>query len=123
MTCGFPYRLKVPIAHQYDIAIGGWLPQDSNLYWPAAPLPSALRAGTGRAAGGFYIIPAGEKARVAALAAAAWRRCGCLSIEFIWRMRVCNYSPASSARSSWQDYSGRVIIVGSEYPEVVSAAR
>jgi lactate racemase len=122
---------EVPISHQYDIAIGGvGYPKDVNLYQASrapsylyfAPVP-VIRPG------GFFIIPArceegagngiGEQRFLAAMRDAP-------DIQFILEDARRNGYPPGQQRAFVMAKvleQTRVIIVGSEYPELVSACK
>jgi nickel-dependent lactate racemase len=122
---------EVPIPHQYDIAIGGvGYPKDSNLY-QASRAPSYLHFAPTPVVrpGGFYIIPArceegagsgvGEQRFLAAMRDAP-------SIDFILADARLNGYPPGQQRAfvlAKVLEQARVIIVGSECPELVSACK
>ena len=122
---------EVPIPHQYDIAIGGvGHPKDSNLYQTSrapsylffAPVP-VVRPG------GFFIIPArceegagsgvGEQRFLRAMREAP-------SVHSILEDARRNGYPPGQQRAFVMAKvleQNRVVIVGSEYPEVVAACK
>ncbi len=122
---------EVPILHQYDIAIGGvGFPKDVNLYQASrapsylffAPMPVARP-------GGFYIIPArcqegagngvGEQRFLKAMRDAP-------NIQFILDEARRNGYPPGQQRAfviAKVLEQNRVIIVGSECPDLVAACK
>lgn len=122
---------EVPIRHQFDIAIGGvGFPKDSNLYQASrapsylffAPIP-VIRPG------GFFIIPArcqegagygvGEQRFLAAMRDAP-------DIQFILRDARRNGYPPGQQRAFVMAKvleQSRVVIVGSECPDLVAACK
>jgi len=122
---------EVPIPHQYDIAIGGvGFPKDSNLYQASrapsylffAPIP-VVRPG------GFFIIPArceegagagvGEQRFMAALSAAPNVQ------QLLEDARRNGYPPGQQRAFVMAKVleQTRVVIVGSEYPDLVTACK
>ncbi len=119
---------EVPIPHQYDIVVGGvGFPKDSNLYQASraptylffAPTP-VVRPG------GFYIIPArceegagagvGEQRFLAAMRDAP-------DVAYILEDARRNGYPPGQQRAfvlAKVLEQNRIVIVGSEYPELVS---
>ncbi|HEY5158945.1 MAG TPA: nickel-dependent lactate racemase [Anaerolineales bacterium] len=122
---------EVPIPHQYDIAIGGvGFPKDSNLY-QASRAPSYLFFAPTPVVrpGGFFIIPArceegagagvGERRFLAAMRAAP-------NVQFILEDARCNGYPPGQQRTFVMAKvleQTKVVIVGSECPELVSACK
>jgi nickel-dependent lactate racemase len=122
---------EVPIPHQYDIAIGGvGYPKDVNLYQASrapsylffAPVPVVRR-------GGFFIIPArcqegagagvGEQRFLAAMRDAP-------DVQFILDDARRNGYPPGQQRAFVMAKvleETRVVIVGSECPELVAACK
>ena len=119
---------EVPIAHQYDIAIGGvGYPKDCNLY-QASRAPSYLFFAPTSVVrpGGFFIIPArceegagagvGEQRFLAAMRDAP-------DVQFILDAARRNGYPPGQQRAFVMAKvleETRVIIVGSEYPDLVA---
>jgi nickel-dependent lactate racemase len=122
---------EVPIAHQFDIAIGGvGFPKDSNLY-QASRAPSYLFFAPTPVVrpGGFFIIPArceegagagvGEQRFLAALRDAP-------NIQFILDDARRNGYPPGQQRAFVMAKvleQARVVIVGSECPDLVAACK
>ncbi len=122
---------EVPIRQQYDIAIGGvGFPKDSNLY-QASRAPSYLAFAPTPVVrpGGFYIIPArceegagsgvGEQRFLAAMRDAP-------DVQFILDDARRNGYPPGQQRAfvlAKVLEQARVVIVGSECPELVTACK
>ena len=122
---------EVSIPHQYDIAIGGvGFPKDTNLY-QASRAPSYLFFAPTPVIkpGGFFIIPArceegagdgiGEQRFLAAMRDAP-------NIQYILEDARRNGYPPGQQRAFVMAKvleQARVIIVGSEYPELVAACK
>lgn len=122
---------EVPIPHQYDIAIGGvGYPKDCNLY-QASRAPSYLFFAPTMVVrpGGFYIIPArceegagagvGEQRFLAAMRDSP-------NVQFILEdARRKGYPPGQQRAFVMAKVleQSKVVIVGSEYPELVSACK
>lgn len=122
---------EIPIAHQYDIAIGGvGFPKDSNLY-QASRAPSYLAFAPTPVVrpGGFYIIPArceegagagvGEQRFLAAMRDAP-------DVRFILEDARRNGYPPGQQRAFIMAKvleQARVAIVGSECPDLVTACK
>lgn len=122
---------EVPISHQYDIAIGGvGYPKDTNLY-QASRAPSYLFFAPTPVVrpGGFFIIPArceegagtgvGEQRFLAAMRDAP-------SVQFILEDARRNGYPPGQQRAFVMAKvleQAQVVIVGSEYPELVTACK
>ena len=119
---------EVPIPHQYDVAIGGvGFPKDCNLY-QASRAPSYLFFAPTSVVrpGGFFIIPArceegagagvGERRFLAAMRDAP-------DVQFILNDARQNGYPPGQQRAFVMAKvleQTRVIIVGSEYPDLVA---
>jgi nickel-dependent lactate racemase len=122
---------EVPIPHQYDIAIGGvGFPKDTNLY-QASRAPSYLFFAPTPVVrpDGFLIIPArceegvgsgvGEQRFLAAMRDAP-------NIQFILDDARCNGYPPGQQRAFVMAKvleQARVVIVGSECPDLVTACK
>jgi nickel-dependent lactate racemase len=122
---------EVPIPHQYDIAIGGvGFPKDSNLY-QASRAPSYLFFAPTPVVrlGGFFIIPArceegagagvGEQRFLAAMRDAP-------SLQFLLDDARQNGYPPGQQRAFVMAKvleQTRVVIVGSEYPQMVAECK
>ena len=122
---------EVPIPHQYDIAIGGvGFPKDSNLY-QASRAPSYLFFAPTPVVrpGGFFIIPArceegagagvGERRFLAAMSAAP-------NVQHILEDARRNGYPPGQQRAFVMAKvleQTRVVIVGSECPDLVTACK
>ena len=122
---------EIPIQHQYDIAIGGvGYPKDANLY-QASRAPSYLFFAPTPVVrpGGFFIIPArcqegagagvGEQRFLAAMRDAP-------DVQFILdEARRHGYPPGQQRAFVMAKVleQTRVVIVGSEYPELVAACK
>lgn len=122
---------EVPIPHQYDVAIGGvGFPKDTNLY-QASRAPSYLHFAPTPVVrkGGYYIIPArceegagegvGEQRFFAALRDAP-------DVQFVLDdARRHGYPPGQQRAFVIAKVleEARIIIVGSEHPDVVAACK
>jgi nickel-dependent lactate racemase len=122
---------EVPIAHQFDIAIGGvGFPKDANLY-QASRAPSYLFFAPTPVVrpGGFFIIPArceegagagvGEQRFLAALRDAP-------NVQFVLDDARRNGYPPGQQRAFVMAKvleQARVVIVGSECPDLVAACK
>ena len=122
---------EVPIPHQFDIAIGGvGFPKDSNLY-QASRAPSYLFFAPTPVVrpGGFFIIPArceegagagvGEQRFLAAMRDAP-------NVQFILDDARRNGYPPGQQRAFVMAKvleQARVVIVGSECPDLVAACK
>lgn len=122
---------EVPIPHQYDVAIGGvGFPKDTNLY-QASRAPSYLHFAPTPVVrkGGYYIIPArceegagegvGEQRFFAALRDAP-------DVQFVLESaRRYGYPPGQQRAFVMAKVleETRIIIVGSEHPDVVAACK
>ena len=122
---------EVPIPHQYDVAVGGvGYPKDSNLY-QASRAPSYLFFAPTPVVkpGGFFIIPArceegagdgvGEQRFLAAMRDAP-------DVQFILDdARQHGYPPGQQRAFVMAKVleEARVVIVGSEHPDVVAACK
>lgn len=122
---------EVPIPRQYDVAVGGvGFPKDANLY-QATRAPSYLHFAPTPAVrpGGYYITPArceegagvgiGEQRFLAAM-------CDAPDVQFILDDARKNGYPPGGQRAFVMAKvleQCKVIIVGSEYPNIVSACK
>ncbi|HEY9727546.1 MAG TPA: nickel-dependent lactate racemase [Chroococcales cyanobacterium] len=122
---------QVPIPHQYDVVIGGvGFPKDANLYQASRAASYLFFAPTPVArSGGYLIIPAlcqegvgegvGEQRFLSAMRDAP-------DIQFILNDARKNGYPPGQQRAFVMAKvleQNNVIIVGSEYPELVSACK
>lgn len=122
---------EVPIPHQYDVAIGGvGFPKDANLYQASRAASYLFFAPTPVVKpGGFLIIPArcqegagngvGEQRFLAAMRDAP-------DVQFILDDARANGYPPGQQRAFVMAKvleQARVVIVGSEYPDIVAACK